>query len=278
MGCWYAVCIFSQVDQQVYQQVYQQVDQQVDQQVRQQVDRQVLRQVDQQVYKQVDQQVLRQVDQQVRQQVVSFVWPYYDGHYLANYFAWVRAMEFIGVIGFPDSYGCLESCAELGLFYPLNNVLIIGSRPSVIHRNANGQLHMDQVPAIEYSDGWKLFFLNGIAMAPDQVLTPAERMSPESALKETNADRRRELIRKVGIERMLAKLPHKILHKRGDYQLLSVDMPEIATDVRYLKMLNPSAKCWHLEAINRSECDEKTVDAALKWRNSQRFVDAEILT
>jgi hypothetical protein len=115
-------------------------------------------------------------------------------------------------------------------------------------------------------------------MDPEWVLTPAERIDPDLALRETNADRRRELIRKVGIERMLSKLPHKSLDKRGNYELLSIDLPNIASDVRYLKMLNPSVGCWHLEAINQRECPTATVEASLNWRNSGKFIDAEILT
>ena len=153
----------------------------------------------------------------------------------------------------------------------------VSERPIAIHRIEN-RLHRDGGLAVEYSDGWGVYALNGILMNPEQVLTPAEEMTPESVLKEPNADKRRELIRKVGVERMLSKLPHKSLHKRGDYDLLSVDLPGIASGVRYLKMLNPSVGCWHLEGVNVRECPEATVDAVLNWRNGGRFIDAEILT
>jgi len=183
-------------------------------------------------------------------------------------------MEFIGVIGIPNSFGLLESSSELGLFYPLKNILIVGSRPSKIHM-VNGRLHKDEGAAVEYSDGWKVFALNGILMDPEQVLTPAEKILPESVLRENNADRRRELIRKVGIERMLSKLPHNSLDKRGTYELLSIRLSEEVPDARYLRMINPSVGVFHLEGVDPS-C--KTVTESLNWRNSNWHETAEILT
>jgi len=114
-------------------------------------------------------------------------------------------------------------------------------------------------------------------MKPEHVLTAAEKIEPKTVLAEANADVRRELIRKVGIERMLAQLPHKVLHKRGNYELLSVDLPQIANDIRYLKMLNPSVGCWHLEG-----CDPacQTVEQAINWRagNIDEPWEPEVLT
>lgn len=182
-------------------------------------------------------------------------------------------MELIGASGFAE-WKTYSDTSKIGLYYPLKDIVIVGSTPSKIHRNERNQLHKDGAMALEYRDGWGLFMLNGTPMKPEYVLTPAEKLSPEEILKETNADQRRELIRKVGIERMLAKLPHKVINKRGDYEVLSVDLPGLE-DARYLKMVNPSIKVFHLEGITR---EENTVEKALNHRNLNWFTDAEILT
>ena len=117
--------------------------------------------------------------------------------------------------------------------------------------------------------------LNGVRMPADYVETPAEKMSPDTVLREKNADVRRELLRKVGIERMLAKLPHKSMDRRGNYELLSVRLSDQVPDARYLRMLNPSIGVWHLEGVD-PEC--KTVGESLNWRNQQWHDDAEVLT
>ncbi len=186
-------------------------------------------------------------------------------------------MRFLGIDTSPLN-GNEELCLTAGFSWLFLDFAFISEKPLAIRRNTKGQLHKDEGLALEHSDGWGVYALNGVRMTPEQVLTPAEAICPESVLKETNTDRRRELIRKVGMERMLAQLPRKSLHRRGNYELLSVDLPQISNDVRYLKMLNPSVGCWHLEAIDKNECAEKTVEAALNWRNSSKFVDAEILT
>jgi hypothetical protein len=117
--------------------------------------------------------------------------------------------------------------------------------------------------------------LNGVQMQPEQVLTPAGKIAPETVLAESNADRRRELIRKVGIERMLAKIPHQTLDKRGDYELLDICLSEQVSHARYLKMLNPSVGAWHVEGVD-PEC--KTITEALNWRNNNWHETPEILT
>ena len=108
-------------------------------------------------------------------------------------------------------------------------------------------------------------------MKPEHVLTLAEKLDPVAALKEPNVDIRRELIRKIGVEMMLAHLPHKVLDKAGDYELLRLDFPDLAQNTRYLKMLNPSVGCWHLEGVER-ECN--TVEQAINWRAGQ-FAETE---
>jgi hypothetical protein len=107
------------------------------------------------------------------------------------------------------------------------------------------------------------------------VETPAEKITPRQVLGEENADVRRELIRKVGIERMLNALPHSLLDSQTNYELYSVNLGQGAKSAKYLKMTNPSVGCYHLEGV-APECD--TVDSALRWRNSQWFAEAEALT
>jgi hypothetical protein len=57
--------------------------------------------------------------------------------------------------------------------------------------------------AVEFSDGWGLYSLNGIRVPQWLIETPAEKIDPELALEENNADVQREIIRKIGYDRML---------------------------------------------------------------------------
>ena len=162
-----------------------------------------------------------------------------------------------------------------GWWLPHKNICWVSERHNVIHLNESGRLHKDESPAISYPDGWCIYALNGVTMMPYQVLTPAEKISAETVLQEPNVDRRRELIRKVGIERMLSKLPHKSLEQRGTYELLSIRLSDEIPDARYLRMVNPSVGVFHLEAVDPS-CN--TITESLNWRNSNWHETAEILT
>jgi hypothetical protein len=117
--------------------------------------------------------------------------------------------------------------------------------------------------AVEYTDGWGWYALNGVIMKPEYVLTPAEKLQPDSVLKEPNVDIRRELIRKVGVQRMISY--GKEIDAMGSYKL--IDISPIFTGIRYapyLLMKNPSLDdTWHLEGVD-PECH--TVQEAINWR------------
>jgi hypothetical protein len=76
-------------------------------------------------------------------------------------------------------------------------------------------------------------------------------------------DQRRELIRRIGIDRILDHLPHKVMDTAGDYTLYAVDLSDELKEQRYLRMLNPSVKQWHVEAVSN---DCLTVQHANNWR------------
>ena len=143
------------------------------------------------------------------------------------------------------------------------NFCCFSDRPLYIHRNAQNQPHCNNGAYIEYRDGWKLYALNGIQCEAKHVETDPEKYPAEEILKESNVDLRRELIRRVGIERVLGSLNSKCIDKKGTYELLNVTVPGVFENAIYLKMTNPSIGVFHLEGVDRN-C--KTVQQALNWR------------
>jgi hypothetical protein len=218
------------------------------------------------------------VSDSVRDSVLASVlasWYYYDHGQFAAY--WLSFWDFVGVVLGQDVSlldGNADFCQSAGWSMLFWDYALVSERPKAIHRNGN-QLHKDGGLAVEYSDGWGVYALHGIQMRAEHVLTPANQIKPETVLAEKNVDARRELLRKVGIERMLAKLPHKRLDHRGNYELFSIKLSAQVSDARYLKMTNPSVGVFHLEGVP-AECD--TVQKSLNWRNQNWHEDAEILT
>ena len=192
---------------------------------------------------------------------------YFGGN---HWCAWEVFYDFCNKIGAPykkedrkllDIW--LDQSQEMHWWFPYKGIVLASERPTICKVNAQGRLHNESDMAIKYADGWGIYSLNGVTMKEGHVMTPASKLDSSLILKETNVEVRRELIRKVGVERLVDQLPHKILDKQGDYSLISLDLAEEMKDCRYLKMLNPSIGVWHMEGVAR-ECS--TVQEAINWR------------
>jgi hypothetical protein len=164
-----------------------------------------------------------------------------------------------------------------GWWWPYKNFCVIAERPILVRMqewSANRhRLHCENGPALAFSDGWKVYALNGVRVPPKIVKTPATKLEVNLLLREPNAEIRREIVRKIGIERIMTGLKAEILDERNGYQLLILDLQD-GTKRPYLKMLNPSEAIWHIEGVHP---DCRTVLEALEWRNNDNL-ETEILT
>lgn len=155
------------------------------------------------------------------------------------------------------------------------NVAFVCVRPCLVKTNEAGDLHCQDGPAIAWADGYCEFSLNGVWMDEKIVMTPAEKLSPKLILKEKNAEVRREIVRKIGTERICEKLNAEAIDKMDDYELLLLDLGD-GRRRPYLKMLNPSIGTYHIEGVHP---DVKTCKEALAWRNKQsQYIEPKILT
>jgi hypothetical protein len=151
--------------------------------------------------------------------------------------------------------------AGLWLFVYLEDCFLWLPMPKVKTVNGN-RLHCTDGPAFELPDQ-KMYFLNGVIVDESIVMTPAEKLDPMLMLKETNAEIRREIVRKVGIERIIQKIGSEVIDRQGDYELLLLDLKD-GRKREYLKMKNPSIGVWHVEGVPPGT---KTVKEALTFRN-----------
>src|SRR3990167_7925762 len=58
-------------------------------------------------------------------------------------------------------------CRSVNYIWCNKHYVMVCARPIRIARNENGQLHSDQVKAIEYPDGWGLYVLDGVVLSED---------------------------------------------------------------------------------------------------------------
>ncbi|MGH2361004.1 MAG: DUF6745 domain-containing protein, partial [bacterium] len=152
-------------------------------------------------------------------------------------------------------------------WWPGKDFIAVSDRPHRIkvRRDANNVniLHDETGPAIAW-EGYPMYFLNGVLVPAWLVETTADQLDALAFAKIENAEIRREFIRKIGVERLCAKLGTKVMDKQGDYELHLVDLHGETGAWPYLKMRNPSIGVYHMEAVSK-EC--KTVEQALNFRN-----------
>jgi len=159
-------------------------------------------------------------------------------------------------------WDCYLKTSDFSLIYPFEDFCVISEKPVNI-KMKNMVLHNDKGAVVQYADGFSVYSLNGVRVPRELVETPAEKLDPQLVVKETNAEVRREIVRKIGVERICQKLGAKVLDKKGNYELLNLNLGE--NRIRpYLKMLNPSVGTYHIEGVAP---DIKTVEQALNWRN-----------
>ena len=164
-------------------------------------------------------------------------------HYLKHYMDFLRT-------------GCF-----LSLFF--QGLALISRRPKRVRFDGSGRLHADGEAAIEWRDGWKLFYLNGVLVPEEVAVTPAAQLDPGVILREGNVEVRREIVRKIGIERLIQKLGGKVVDSWKGYELITLDIPGMGIKPTYLKMKNPSIGTYHVEGVppRITTCRE-----ALSWR------------
>jgi len=206
----------SQVGSQVWSQVGSQVESQVRSRVWSQVESQVRSQVESQVGSQVESQVRSrvwsQVESQVRSQNKNFVYPYLCGNFDSSYFSFYNFCNEVLKIKFDNQkkWNSYLKTSDVNLIYPFDDFWVVSEKPTNI-KIVNSVLHNEKGAAIFYADGFSIYSLNGVKVPQWLVETPAEKIDPTLALKETNADIQREIIRKIGAERMLKKCNAKII-------------------------------------------------------------------
>src|SRR6266705_2817466 len=86
-------------------------------------------------------------------------------------------------------------------------------RPDKITKDERENLHNDNSPAL-VSGNDKFYFLHGLEISGQDLKwleTPPEKLDPQEILAIPNADLRREMIRRKGIEQVLDGLFHRVI-------------------------------------------------------------------
>jgi len=166
---------------------------------------------------------------------------------------------------------------ELHFFFVFEKIVFISEKPKYIKYNSNNQLHCESGPSVEYGDGYSMYNLNGVLVNRNIVETSFDRLDARLLLSERNAEVRREIVRKIGIERICKDLGAQVIEKGTDQigkpcELLKLDIGD-GNKRPYLKMINPSIGTYHIEGVPPG-CD--TIEKAFNSRKPKVIRDIPI--
>jgi len=140
-----------------------------------------------------------------------------------------------------DKYKPWEDAAKLGGFRVMHEKFCLVSEfPQVLKIDSQNRPHCTNGPSHRWKDGYEIYHLNGIRVPKWLVMTDAGKIDPQLALDEKNVDVQREIIRKIGAERMLKKLNAKPIdefidnHTNGGNRYQLMEMKIGAINRKYL--------------------------------------------
>ncbi len=87
----------------------------------------------------------------------------------------------------------------------LYDVAIVCERPYKVRRDPQGRLHSLDSPALEWADGYKLYFVAGVNMSEKYYLDPAKNLTAATVLKQQNVEVRKGMIQIMGVENFIAQ-------------------------------------------------------------------------
>jgi hypothetical protein len=195
----------------------------------------------------------------------NWIYGNHEAHWLSFYEFFLRE---VGLDCVKKIENFIEAAKRMGWWLPYNTHVFCCERPDAIEKKEDGSLHCESGPAISFRDGVQIFFLNGVKVTKELVMTPAMELDPGIILREDNAEVRREIVRKIGVERMCEKLNAEVIDKGKDHagqpcELILLDIGD-GNKRPYIKLINPSIGTYHVEGV---ETGIDTVEKALTWRN-----------
>jgi hypothetical protein len=97
--------------------------------------------------------------------------------------------------------------------------VIAVARPVI--RIENDRLHCDYAPAVSWPDGARYWFWKGVQV-PREVIEQPELITAERALTERNAEIRRVMIERMGVERFIVEGHARLVHAHEMGELFSI--------------------------------------------------------
>lgn len=126
-------------------------------------------------------------------------------------------------------------------FYPLDGTCLVCDRPLYYRFNEQNRLHSTTGPVIEFRDGWKLWYINGVRV-PEGIVMHPDQITVAMIQQEANIEVRRLMLDLYGVERFIkdseSHLVNTEVFNGRTYQLWQATLNRDDEDVTMLKVTN----------------------------------------
>ena len=247
----------------------------------------------------VNNSVMNSVEDSVRNSVWNSVWnsvlnsvrdtklKYFDFNYqnLTN-IGWVAFYDYFYGFDFYDeqtkeNFNIYKNFLKSGVFFSscYSDIAIVSRRPQFIKKSSDGRLHSINSPAIQWRDGYKLYFLNGIEFPEELFLKlTSKQMSFEDILKIVDVDQRNQAMRFVGNEEREKFLKHANAEVIDEYTKETLQGGKVYYKLYELPQgelfQSPVKAMWYtcpstgLSNFSGVPSSMKTVAEAMAWKGS----------
>jgi internalin A len=125
-----------------------------------------------------------------------------------------------------------------GFIFPCEKTCVVCDRPRHLRFDSQNRLHAEGEPAIEFADGWKIYFYHGVRLPEEYGQLHPNQWQSQWILAEENAEVRRVLIEGIGYDRLCQELSAKQIDSWQEYALLQIDNVDVEP-ICLLKMTCP---------------------------------------
>jgi len=150
-----------------------------------------------------------------------------------------------------------------GFIFPCEKTCVVCDRPRHLRFDSQNRLHAEGEPAIEFADGWKVYFYHGVRLPEEYGQLHPNKWQSQWLLAEENAELRRVLIEGIGYDRICQELEAKQIDSWQQYALLQIDNADVEP-ICLLKMTCPSTGFIHALRVPPNLTSARE---AIRWVN-----------
>ena len=94
----------------------------------------------------------------------------------------------------------MEEASECYWWFPFERIVFLSDRPTTLNLNKDGQLHHNTEPAMVFTDGYSLYYMNGVNV-PSWIIENPEEITEEKIKEEDDENIKQIMLNRIGFGR-----------------------------------------------------------------------------